>query len=142
MLHAVFVTRLFCDSWNFSECILPGTCKDGINNYTCKCERGFTGFNCEQEIDECLSFPCIKGNKTGPPYYPFTLTTKLLHIQSSVKIVLNSSVRCILPLSFSYLSSPLFGKKIIEMVFFFSFSSANSMILKGTDKIVEENFIL
>ena len=141
MLHAVFVTRLFCDSWNFSECILPGTCKDGINNYNCKCERGFTGFNCEQEIDECLSFPCIKGNKTGPPYYPFTLTTKLLHIQSSVKIVLNSSVRCILPLSFSYLSSLLFGKKIIEM-FFFSFSSANSMILKGTDKIVEENFIL
>ena len=55
LLYEYFVIVLLL--WIFS----PGTCVDDVNNYTCQCESGFTGFNCEIEINECLSSPCING---------------------------------------------------------------------------------
>lgn len=36
-----------------------GTCKDGINEYTCLCYPGFEGDHCELEINECQSRPCL-----------------------------------------------------------------------------------
>lgn len=38
-----------------------GQCIDGINNYTCSCYLGFTGKNCEIDINECESSPCQYG---------------------------------------------------------------------------------
>ena len=42
---------------NIDECgddpCLHGECLDGIANYTCNCEPGYDGTNCEYEIDEC-----------------------------------------------------------------------------------------
>lgn len=38
-----------------------GVCVDHLNNYTCQCAEGFTGYNCEIDIDECLSSPCYHG---------------------------------------------------------------------------------
>ena len=43
---------------NFS---LLGDCVDQINSYTCQCQEGYTGRDCEVEIDECQSSPCIHG---------------------------------------------------------------------------------
>ena len=36
-------------------------CVDHLNNYTCQCKDGFTGGNCEFEINECQSSPCVNG---------------------------------------------------------------------------------
>ncbi|XP_078667188.1 uncharacterized protein LOC144909010 isoform X3 [Branchiostoma floridae x Branchiostoma belcheri] len=38
-----------------------GTCTDGRMSYTCSCENGWTGNNCDQDIDECATNPCLSG---------------------------------------------------------------------------------
>ena len=38
-----------------------GTCRDGINNFTCICDAGYTGSDCSENIDECESNPCGNG---------------------------------------------------------------------------------
>ena len=35
------------------------TCVDGSNNYTCNCVPGYTGFDCETNIDDCAPAPCL-----------------------------------------------------------------------------------
>ncbi|XP_019616714.1 PREDICTED: neurogenic locus notch homolog protein 1-like [Branchiostoma belcheri] len=40
-----------------------GTCTDGVASYTCSCENGWTGNNCDQ-IDDCASSPCAHGTCT------------------------------------------------------------------------------
>ena len=32
-----------------------------MNNYTCQCQSGYTGYHCDIEIDECQSSPRIQG---------------------------------------------------------------------------------
>uniref|UniRef100_K1RUJ1 Versican core protein n=1 Tax=Magallana gigas TaxID=29159 RepID=K1RUJ1_MAGGI len=48
-----------CDS---NSCQNGGTCHNGNNQYTCSCLPGWTGTNCEIDIDECASTPCMYGN--------------------------------------------------------------------------------
>ena len=52
----IFISSIF---------ILPhlntGTCVDQINGYKCQCQPGYTGIDCDVDIDECQSFPCING---------------------------------------------------------------------------------
>src|SRR6218665_312547 len=36
----------------------PGQCVDGVNSFTCKCDRGHTGSRCEVELNPCLPDPC------------------------------------------------------------------------------------
>ncbi|XP_053387673.1 neurogenic locus notch homolog protein 1-like isoform X2 [Mercenaria mercenaria] len=38
-----------------------GTCIDGIGNYSCSCNVGFDGINCDHDIDECSSVTCGNG---------------------------------------------------------------------------------
>ena len=39
-----------------------GTCTaDGYTGYTCNCNPGYSGDNCEINIDECASDPCVHG---------------------------------------------------------------------------------
>jgi len=42
-------------------CANNGTCIDQHNNYTCKCEAGFTGTNCYINIDDCIGKSCNNG---------------------------------------------------------------------------------
>ncbi|XP_019627812.1 PREDICTED: neurogenic locus notch homolog protein 1-like [Branchiostoma belcheri] len=41
-----------------------GTCTGGDQGYICTCESGWTGRNCDQDIDECSSSPCAHGTCT------------------------------------------------------------------------------
>uniref|UniRef100_A0A4W3I336 Sushi, von Willebrand factor type A, EGF and pentraxin domain containing 1 n=1 Tax=Callorhinchus milii TaxID=7868 RepID=A0A4W3I336_CALMI len=50
----------------FNECFLQpcqhsGTCQSAGSGYICLCNPGFTGSNCEINIDECASDPCQNG---------------------------------------------------------------------------------
>lgn len=40
-----------------------GICVNNKRNYTCLCENGWQGFQCDENINECLSNPC-KNNGT------------------------------------------------------------------------------
>ncbi|XP_071514687.1 cubilin-like [Panulirus ornatus] len=42
-------------------CMNGGTCNQFGNTYTCLCQPGYTGRNCEVDIDECASHPCLHG---------------------------------------------------------------------------------
>lgn len=41
--------------------IFAGRCIDQVNNYTCSCDLGFEGRNCDVDIDYCKSSPCVHG---------------------------------------------------------------------------------
>lgn len=45
-------------------CQNDGTCVNGDEGYTCECAPGFTGSDCELEIDECADDPCVNGDCT------------------------------------------------------------------------------
>ena len=34
---------------------------DRVNGYTCQCQQGYSGYDCNVEIDECQSSPCVHG---------------------------------------------------------------------------------
>jgi hypothetical protein len=42
-----------CDS---KPCV-HGNCTGGVNDYTCDCHIGFTGSECETNIDDCHNKP-------------------------------------------------------------------------------------
>ncbi|XP_060608377.1 fibropellin-1-like [Ruditapes philippinarum] len=41
-----------------SPCLNGATCKNGTNTYNCLCQKGWTGINCDQDINECNGSPC------------------------------------------------------------------------------------
>ncbi|XP_035671878.1 fibropellin-3-like [Branchiostoma floridae] len=41
-----------------------GTCTDGVGSYTCSCENGWKGTDCDQDINECTSSHCVHGTCT------------------------------------------------------------------------------
>ena len=42
-------------------CPASQQCVDLVNDYECRCPTGFTGANCEVNIDECSVTPCAHG---------------------------------------------------------------------------------
>lgn len=39
-----------------------GICEDGLNSYTCNCnDTGHRGLQCQLNIDDCASDPCVHG---------------------------------------------------------------------------------
>ncbi|XP_048458200.1 protein crumbs homolog 1 [Rhincodon typus] len=47
-----------------NPCKNNGSCEDMVSYYRCNCASGWTGLNCEVNINECQSSPCIHGNCT------------------------------------------------------------------------------
>jgi hypothetical protein len=37
------------------------SCNDFVGYYTCTCQYGYSGFNCDVDLDECGSYPCQNG---------------------------------------------------------------------------------
>lgn len=47
---------------NHKPCKHGGTCTNtGQGSYTCTCAEGYSGTNCEEEIDDCIHHPCLNG---------------------------------------------------------------------------------
>ena len=41
--------------------------QDKFDGYECDCAPGFYGADCEIEVDECVSHPCLNGNCSKMP---------------------------------------------------------------------------
>jgi N-acetylglucosamine-6-sulfatase len=53
-----------------SPCQNSGVCHDGPNySHTCTCPAGWTGANCEIDIDECAAHPCVNGGTCSTPNF-------------------------------------------------------------------------
>ena len=37
------------------------SCNEFLDYYTCTCEDGYSGYNCDVDLDECASYPCLNG---------------------------------------------------------------------------------
>ncbi|XP_035671881.1 fibropellin-3-like [Branchiostoma floridae] len=50
-----------CAAPTCAKCV-HGTCTDANGGYTCTCENGWEGTNCDQDINECNNSPCVHGS--------------------------------------------------------------------------------
>ncbi|XP_027023125.2 protein crumbs homolog 2b isoform X2 [Tachysurus fulvidraco] len=48
-------------------CLNNGSCRDLFNLYRCDCAPGWQGENCQDDINECISGPCIHGTCKNLP---------------------------------------------------------------------------
>uniref|UniRef100_A0A8C3W8T4 Neurocan core protein n=1 Tax=Catagonus wagneri TaxID=51154 RepID=A0A8C3W8T4_9CETA len=56
-----FDAYCFRDPCENNPCLHGGTCEANGTMYGCSCDQGFTGENCEIDIDDCISSPCENG---------------------------------------------------------------------------------
>jgi Notch-like protein len=61
-----------------SPCQNGATCADGVNSYSCACTAGYSGDNCENDLDNCKDDKTdvwvSEGDKNNSPYYDFYTT--------------------------------------------------------------------
>jgi len=55
-------------------CLNGSTCVDGVNSYTCACAAGWSGTNCEIDINGCAPQPCENGGACVDGLGSFTCT--------------------------------------------------------------------
>lgn len=52
-------------------CRNGATCEnEGEGSYVCKCAPGYTGTNCEQELNSCQYTPCNNGGTCTVSFHP------------------------------------------------------------------------
>lgn len=58
-IHLGCTSAPVCDS---DPCLNGATCKDLFNKFSCVCDLGWEGEQCETDSDECASQPCVHGS--------------------------------------------------------------------------------
>lgn len=69
----VTIDQVICQCQNNGRCVPHPNKPRGSGFYKCDCVPGFTGEKCETNIDECQSYPCVRGNdksSDAPLYLP------------------------------------------------------------------------
>lgn len=50
---------------DYDNCVaspcLNGICSDALDGYSCECQPGYSGKNCEINVDDCLENICTNG---------------------------------------------------------------------------------
>ncbi len=59
----ITVSLVVCQCQNNGSCVPHPKKPRGSGYYKCDCLPGFTGDKCETNIDECQSYPCLRGNE-------------------------------------------------------------------------------
>ena len=62
----ISVSLVVCPCQNNGTCMPHPNKPRGSGFYACNCMPGLTGESCETNIDECRSFPCIRGRVIIP----------------------------------------------------------------------------
>ncbi|XP_063416131.1 fibropellin-1-like [Mytilus trossulus] len=58
VLSRLNCARIYIDECVSNQCQHGGMCTNEINGYSCTCDSGYAGVNCEENINECDSSPC------------------------------------------------------------------------------------
>ena len=58
----ITVSLVACQCQNNGSCVPHPNKPRGSGYYECDCVPGFTGDKCQTNIDECQSYPCVRGN--------------------------------------------------------------------------------
>lgn len=61
-VNSVVTGCLQLNACNSNPCLQGGDCEDIYSSYHCSCPLGWSGTQCELNINECFSNPCIHGN--------------------------------------------------------------------------------
>lgn len=61
----ITVSLVVCQCQNNGRCVPHPNEPRGSGYYQCDCLPGFTGVTCESNIDECQSYPCVRGNNNN-----------------------------------------------------------------------------
>uniref|UniRef100_A0A914W5G6 Uncharacterized protein n=1 Tax=Plectus sambesii TaxID=2011161 RepID=A0A914W5G6_9BILA len=63
-------------SCSYAPCLNDGTCENGllIGLYTCYCAAGYTGTDCDEEVDECDSGPCLNNGECTDGFNSYNCT--------------------------------------------------------------------
>ncbi|XP_068690355.1 uncharacterized protein [Montipora foliosa] len=59
--YNITISLVVCQCQNNGSCIPHPNSPRGSGLYQCNCAPGFTGDKCQTDIDECLSYPCLRG---------------------------------------------------------------------------------
>ncbi|XP_068719986.1 von Willebrand factor D and EGF domain-containing protein-like [Montipora capricornis] len=59
--YNITISLVVCQCQNNGSCIPHPNSPRGSGLYQCNCPPGFTGDACQTDIDECLSYPCLRG---------------------------------------------------------------------------------
>ncbi|XP_068690653.1 neurogenic locus notch homolog protein 1-like, partial [Montipora foliosa] len=59
--YNITISLVVCQCQNNGSCIPDPNSPRGSGLYQCNCAPGFTGDACQTDIDECLSYPCLRG---------------------------------------------------------------------------------
>ncbi|XP_052083796.1 uncharacterized protein LOC127721164 [Mytilus californianus] len=62
------------DECAINPCLNGGTCSDEVNYYNCTCAPGYTGNNCQTDINECFSNTCLNGGTCSDMANSFVCT--------------------------------------------------------------------
>ena len=62
-MNKIKILHADIDDCASSPCQNGGICADGSNSYTCNCNVGYVGDDCETDADECASNPCLNNGK-------------------------------------------------------------------------------
>ena len=57
----ITVSLVVCPCQNNGSCVPHPNKPRGSGFYECQCVPGYTGGECETNIDECQSYPCFRG---------------------------------------------------------------------------------
>ncbi|XP_078574326.1 uncharacterized protein LOC144860792 [Branchiostoma floridae x Branchiostoma japonicum] len=64
-LHGADYSNMYALCADVDDCASSpcthGSCTDGVGSYTCSCENGWEGADCDQNMDDCASNPCWFG---------------------------------------------------------------------------------
>lgn len=94
-----------------TTCLNGGTCVpdhysgDPVSNYVCNCPTGFSGRNCEVNIDDCVSQPCQHGGSCidgvnsykcqCPPLYEGTKCELLNNVDDCASVPCQHGATCV-----------------------------------------------
>jgi len=61
--NTIYTTPPICGPNNCASfpCASGSTCLNSASSYACVCAAGFSGLNCQTNINECVSLPCLNG---------------------------------------------------------------------------------
>ena len=84
----ITISLVVCPCQNNGKCIPHPEKPRGSGLYQCNCAPGFTGDACGTNIDECQSYPCIRGNHSiffefVLKWDTFTIKVRDIHISDN-----------------------------------------------------------